>query len=193
MVTTKDVRRKRKPRSGSTSPRRRRRSGHNEAATRQRRAGRPEEPSELNPATRQPGGDAGRGGPRRLLPTEWSGGRWVRVQRLLLGRERVEQRQAGLARDVLVVHGSRNCTGTAIRRGAAINSSYAKKPAPKIAAVMRGSAAVSGIPIAVPRERCRRRNRRECLGRSPAVATARPAWLATPGRPARPARSRSRR
>jgi hypothetical protein len=48
--------------------------------------------------------------------------------------------------------GSRNWTGTVTRVAASTSASYAKNPPPKMAAVIRGSTAVSGTPIAVPSE-----------------------------------------
>jgi hypothetical protein len=47
-------------------------------------------------------------------------------------------------------HGSRNWTGTVISRAAAITGSSTTNPPPKIAALIRGSTAVSRTPIAVP-------------------------------------------
>lgn len=72
----------------------------------------------------------------------------VGVQRLLAGGEGIKQREARVARHQLVVPLQQELTGTVTRAAASARVSWPAKP--KTAAVILGSAATNGTPIALP-------------------------------------------
>src|SRR3954465_1743121 len=74
----------------------------------------------------------------------------VGVQRLFLRGEGVEQRQSGLAVDVLVVPREQELDRNGDPSRRLDQRLVHENPPPRMAAVIRGSIAVSGTPIAVP-------------------------------------------